>query len=617
MNIPRQYSKIFYIFLLIVIIVYFPILFNGFVWDDFPFIIENPEIHQPNILKLLGRNMFNSGPFYRPIPAIYFASAFSMFGEQAFFYHASQLILHLIGTCLLFLFFRRFFSTGISFFLALIFLVHPINVESVAYIGSTQSELYFLPGIAALLLSLKQNLSRTRLLYIAFLLFAACMAKETGFLFILLVILNRYLFKIDQIKKLVFVSAVIIVIYALLRVFIGGVTYRLVEEIPIANLSLTERILSMPAIISYYLKTFMFPLNLAIWQIWVIKSPRFADFGLPFILSGIFLITCLITIYILHKSDRETYMQGNKLKKPKIEVDKLAPKFTFFLLWFVLGLGMILQFVPLDMTVADRWFYFPIVGLLGMIGVGLHFLQHKHKVRGKVGFIIIVIIISLLTVRTFVRTLDYKDNLTLYGHDVNGSPKQYLLMMSFAQELKKSGRIEEALRYASSSVSVLPTVNNLNTLGTVYLDKKQYQQAISAFTLALKTYKSLPKHRVQGSPGMVTRVNTHLHATVSNLALTYVILNRPHDVIKVIKEEGLPLYPTSSILYYHLAFAEAMLNNYDEALNAATKSFELAPNAKNAQLLNAIKTYPYKDKSSNELIAPVATPSSTTLLKDK
>jgi protein O-mannosyl-transferase len=143
--IPLTTTKAIAIIVIIRIIVYANMLFNGFVWDDLPFIIENPEVHQLNLPALLGQNMFNSGPFYRPLPAIYFATVYSLFGANAFIFHILQLFLHLVGTCLLFIFFSRFFTHGISFFLALIFLVHPINVESVAHIGSTQSQLYFIP----------------------------------------------------------------------------------------------------------------------------------------------------------------------------------------------------------------------------------------------------------------------------------------------------------------------------------------------------------------------------------------------------------------------------------------------------------------------------------------
>ncbi len=81
-----KYSKYFiFIIFLIGFIVFFPVLINGFVWDDLPYILNNPQVHQLNLPELLRSNLFNSGPFYRPIPAIYFAALYSLFGQQAFF----------------------------------------------------------------------------------------------------------------------------------------------------------------------------------------------------------------------------------------------------------------------------------------------------------------------------------------------------------------------------------------------------------------------------------------------------------------------------------------------------------------------------------------------------
>jgi len=84
MNTLQKYEKKFYLIFLIGIIIYFPIFFNGFVWDDLYFIINNPQVHQINIPELFGPSMFNSGPFYRPIPAVYFAIIYSLAGTHAF-----------------------------------------------------------------------------------------------------------------------------------------------------------------------------------------------------------------------------------------------------------------------------------------------------------------------------------------------------------------------------------------------------------------------------------------------------------------------------------------------------------------------------------------------------
>src|SRR6185437_7948862 len=111
----QKYEKYFYLIVLIGGIIYLPIFFNGFVWDDFYFIINNPQVHQLNLFALFGHNDFNSGPFYRPLPAVYFAFIYTLAGNHAFLYHFLQLILHIVGTSLLFIFLCTFFSEYLAF----------------------------------------------------------------------------------------------------------------------------------------------------------------------------------------------------------------------------------------------------------------------------------------------------------------------------------------------------------------------------------------------------------------------------------------------------------------------------------------------------------------------
>src|SRR5579871_987146 len=231
--IPLTNRKVIIILFITGFTVYSKIFTNSFVWDDYTFIINYPGVHQLNLPLLLSRNEFNFGPFYRPIPAVYFSVLYSLFGNSAFFYHIIQLTLHIIVTFLLFVFLSFFFSGSISFFLCLVFLVHPINVESVAYIGSTQSELYSLPGLLALILARKKFPSLYRLISINLLLLLSIFTKETGFLFIIMLLLFRYLFRLRKIKEFTFSAGVIVTIYALCRMFIGKVTYSPALEVPI------------------------------------------------------------------------------------------------------------------------------------------------------------------------------------------------------------------------------------------------------------------------------------------------------------------------------------------------------------------------------------------------
>lgn len=117
-----EHKKYLWIFLLVGFIVYLPIFNNGFVWDDIPLILKNPQVHQLNVPYLLGPNILTDASFYRPLHVIYVAFAYSLFGQDAIFYHVLQLILHLACKYLLFILLYLFFNKGTSLILALIFL---------------------------------------------------------------------------------------------------------------------------------------------------------------------------------------------------------------------------------------------------------------------------------------------------------------------------------------------------------------------------------------------------------------------------------------------------------------------------------------------------------------
>src|SRR3989344_1444714 len=179
------------------IVIFSNALFNNFAWDDYPFIINNPEVHSINISQTFGPNHhFNAGSFYRPIPALYFSILLSLFTTNAFFYHFAQIALHVLNTCLLYLVFQNFFRrSSVSLFLSLVFLGHPIQVESVSFIAASGNPLFFLFGMLALILSFQDTISYKRLLLISILLTLSLLTKEVGLLFIGLIIFYRLLFK--------------------------------------------------------------------------------------------------------------------------------------------------------------------------------------------------------------------------------------------------------------------------------------------------------------------------------------------------------------------------------------------------------------------------------------
>jgi len=449
----------------------------------------------------------------------------------------------LADSFLLFLFFCVFFSEDISFFLALLFLVHPINVESVAYIGSTQSELYFLPGITALLLSQKKALSRLRLLWIIGLLLFSIFTKETGFLFVILILLYRALFKLGELKKFAFLTGLIAVFYILLRILYGGVTFADPTSIPIVALPLTYRLLNIPSIILFYIKTFFFPSTLLIWQLWVIKTASWTNFLLPLVVCILFFGLLAYIGYLLYKKENSLYK-----KLPFIT-------YVFFFTWFTIGIGMLLQIIPLDMTVADRWFYFPIVGLLGMIGITLTAFLPSIKINRSTYIFAAAFLLCILGTRTFIRTFDYKDNITLYRHDIKGANESVIGLTAYGVELFNAGKIEEGCTLIQHAVDLSQTADDMTELGNCNQANKQYDDAISAYTRALEIYNSESVHR---GPGLVIYLN---------IAHTLIAADRPQEAIDFINNKALKRYPENQQLLQ-------LLNDADSEMNFNKNTFQ-------------------------------------------
>lgn len=526
-------------------VVYANMLVNGFVWDDLGYIIQNPLVHTINVLSFLGVNFFNSAAHYRPFPALYFAVQYSLFNTNPLFYHVIQLLLHLVNTILIFYLFKRFLNKNLSFFLSLIFLVHPLQVESVAYIASSDNPLFFFFGLSALILSLKDIISLKRLLAICCLLFLSLITKETGVLFIILVVLYRFIFAKKQRTTFVIAGITVSAAYILLRFVEIGIRYVQTNLSPIAGLTLFERILNIPAIIFYYLRQFVYPSRLAIEQLWVIKSYNFYNFYFPLMVIIILLLfTSLLGFYLLRNNRKD------------------FPTFLLFSLCTIIGFGMYSQIIPLDFTVDDRWFYFPIIGLLGLIGLGLQQIKFSAKTI-RAGLILGIIIITLLSIRTIIRNTNWKDPLTLYTHDItivdNFDIENNLGTVYFNQ-----GNYQKALIYFEQSNKHYPFEINIYNLGVTYENLGDYSRAKEYFTeLTNKEYIIL---------GEVFR-----EKAFEGIAKIQAYKEKPTITTVEFIKTGLRNYPDSGYLWAALAYTDYKLGNNAEALQAVTKAKNILP----------------------------------------
>lgn len=143
------------LFLLLAFAAYFSVLHGGFVLDDEHFIQKNEHVRTFD-LKSIYTNSVTQGAnkvsnFYRPNQQAAFALMYRFFKENPVPYHVLSVGIHCINAFLIYIFFSFiFFERNYSFMASLLFLVHPVQTEAVAFISGLSDPL----GVFFLLLSL-------------------------------------------------------------------------------------------------------------------------------------------------------------------------------------------------------------------------------------------------------------------------------------------------------------------------------------------------------------------------------------------------------------------------------------------------------------------------------
>ncbi|MCB0576963.1 MAG: glycosyltransferase family 39 protein, partial [Saprospiraceae bacterium] len=163
------------------ILVYMSSLDNGFVFfDDDKAILYNKTLQNPSLSGFFsGQNL----GMYAPLSWIAYWLGQNISGQEAWGYHALGLVLHALNAVLAFIFLFRL--TGLrkaAFFAALLFAVHPVQVEAVSWAAALSTVLFSTFYLSALLAYLKWRRSPTPLWLAASLLFfaAACLSKSAA-----------------------------------------------------------------------------------------------------------------------------------------------------------------------------------------------------------------------------------------------------------------------------------------------------------------------------------------------------------------------------------------------------------------------------------------------------
>ncbi len=520
------------------LVVFFVGLHSPFQGDDNYQIVNNLPVHSiKKIGTLLSSSTFYdgqqlTGPSYRPMMTITFAFIYTLFKASPPAFHIVQLGFFVMAAFMTYLVFKRFFKPWQALICALVLLVHPLNSQAAFAIPSLQDALFMAFGMLALWLMLAYK-STKAFLGFASCLFLALLAKEIAILFVVVVLVYLMLFDKKRIKTFFIILVAPIALYAVLRINAVGVIPPKTFIAPIDHLGFVQRLYTVPSILQFYFTKFLMPWKLATRYFWTYPTFSAHHVLLPL---GIDILVIGLVVYT-----------GRRVKNRHSKKDfKL---FALFGLWAGIGLLPYLQLYPIDMTASPSWFYFSMVGVLGMITVTLKGFRPRFSANTVVGTAGVIIL--ALAISTAVQGTYYKSAYALAQHDLSASKEDYAAMSDIAQGLLHKNRFKEAAAYAQQSIDAYPTLHNYQNLGVALQSLGDFGGAIKAYSQALRY--------------------GHQSTVYENLGLIALQYNNP-TVNDRTFQEALKAYPQNFKLWLYLALYEDQQGHNDNAKKALLRA---------------------------------------------
>lgn len=139
------------IILILTFAIFLPTLFGEFLaFDDELLILDNPTVHGLSFSNIAEAFTTYDPELYIPLTLLTHQVEWSIVGGNPLLYHIINLLLHLLSTGFVFLILRKFFTAHTAAICTLLFSLHPLQVESVAWISGRKdllSSMFFLASI--------------------------------------------------------------------------------------------------------------------------------------------------------------------------------------------------------------------------------------------------------------------------------------------------------------------------------------------------------------------------------------------------------------------------------------------------------------------------------------
>jgi protein O-mannosyl-transferase len=550
----------------ITFIAFLPILSAGFVsWDDGEYVLQNAALKNADLKTILTTPIQGN---VHPLTMFTLFINYLISGEDAWSYHLFNLLLHLVN-CVLVFRLAMSLSKGnsiISFTTAILFGIHPLHVESVAWVSERKDVLYGLFFVAGLATYTKYVNSNSRKHYWLSILYfvLSLLSKPSAVVFPLALLCIDFL----RTRKLTSKLLVEKIPFFALSLAMGIVTFiaqRQVGSFGKIHIDTSNKILYGFYGIMMYIVKMVAPVNLAVFYPFPAMNVKLSA---EYYIAPIIFIGVAFAFFYFVKRQRVI---------------------SFGILFYLVNLLLVLQFLPVGSAViANRYTYIPYIGLFFIVGwVIARFTNNMASKAWRIVFPITL----LLSVLTWQQASTWHSSATLWDQAIKTQPsaKAYA---NRAMLLRKEKNYDLAIDYFNKAIHLDTHDYELfSNRGNVYFDVKKPELAISDYRKALSMKPDFPEaldnigaqFAILGhydSAVIYTtraiRIKPDFKPAYSNRALTYMKLNRYEDAIRDWKK-FLEFEPNAADVYNTIGSCYQAMGRYRESLEPINKAISMSP----------------------------------------
>ncbi|MFH1371265.1 MAG: tetratricopeptide repeat protein [Planctomycetota bacterium] len=564
---------------------------NEFInYDDDLYVTDNPRVQEGLNFESVAW-AFTSGHAsnWHPLTWISHIIDYAVFGANPAGHHLVSVGFHIANVILLFLILRK--MTGAfwkSFFVAAVFGLHPLAVESVAWMAERKNVLstFFAFLTIAVYFRYTKKPGFWRYLVVAILFAAGLLSKP------MLVTLPFVLILLDYwpLKRFNSKFSILNSLYEKLPLLIMSAASCVVTYMAQAEGGTVADITAVPmnlrvgnALVSYirYTAKIFYPASLGVLYPREVHGPALWQAGACLLL----LVLVSALAFILRR--------------------RYGWLFTGWF-WYLGTLVPVIGLIQVGVQgMADRYMYLPGIGIYVIVA----WLIGNEAVKLRIPKVVIgaagVLILGVLLMMTRVQVRYWKDGISLYSRTLAVTENNYMMQEKLGNLLRIAGRPDEAILHFRRAVEIRPLFAKAHTgLGLALADKGMFAEAAAQFERSLEIEPDsatthncygvmLAEHGVYDKAmeqfGKALRDDTHFSGVLGNFCNAGIQAGKLDDVLNVIEDWKLKK-PDDGELYYWAGIIYGQKDDKAGAVEQFDKAMKLAESQHKKELVTQIKS---------------------------